>query len=113
MRFAGRTLFCTGGGSGIGAATCRRYAAEGGNVAVVDIDAEAAARVAASIDGAISFGVDISDEAAVKDAVAATVERFGGLSGVYNGAGNLTVGITQSRVRSRFERPSNPRSSPG
>ena len=44
MRFEGRTLFCTGGGSGIGAAVCRRYASEGGNVAIADIDGEAAAR---------------------------------------------------------------------
>ncbi|MBM3679442.1 MAG: SDR family oxidoreductase [Actinobacteria bacterium] len=95
MRFAGRTLFCTGGGSGIGAAVCRRYAAEGGNVAVVDVDGTKAAEVVASIEGAISFGIDISDEAAVRDAVAATVERFGGISGVYNGAGNLTVGPTE------------------
>ena len=62
MRFDGRTLFCTGGGSGIGAAVCRRYALDGGKVAVVDINGDAAAEVAASIDGAISFGVDISDE---------------------------------------------------
>jgi NAD(P)-dependent dehydrogenase (short-subunit alcohol dehydrogenase family) len=95
MRFDGRTLFCTGGGSGIGAAVCRRYALDGGSVAVVDINGDAAAEVAASIDGAISFGVDISDEQAVSAAIAATADAFGGISAVYNGAGNLTVGTTE------------------
>jgi NAD(P)-dependent dehydrogenase (short-subunit alcohol dehydrogenase family) len=104
MRFEGRTLFCTGGGSGIGAAVCRRYALEGGNVAVVDINGDAAAEVAAPIDGAISFGIDISDEQAVSGAVAATAERFGGISAVYNGAGNLTVGTTEGYDAKDFMR---------
>jgi NAD(P)-dependent dehydrogenase (short-subunit alcohol dehydrogenase family) len=104
MRFEGRTLFCTGGGSGIGAAVCRRFASEGGNVAVADVNAAAAAEVAASIDGAISFGIDISDEQAVIGAVAATVETFGGLGCVYNGAGNLTVGTTEGYAAKDFMR---------
>ena len=37
-RFEGRVLFATGGGSGIAAATARRFTAEGGRVAVVDLD---------------------------------------------------------------------------
>ena len=104
MRFEGRTLFCTGGGSGIGAAVCRRYALDGGNVAVVDINGDAAAEVAASIDGAISFGIDISDEQAVSAAVAATAKTFGGISAVYNGAGNLTVGTTEGYDAKDFMR---------
>lgn len=104
MRFEGRTLFCTGGGSGIGAAVCRRYASDGGNVAVADIDGDAAAAVAASIEGAISFPIDISDEQAVRAAVAATGEAFGGISSVYNGAGNLTVGTTEGYAADDFMR---------
>ena len=42
MRFDGKVLFCTGGGSGMGAEVSRRFAAEGGKVAVVDINADAA-----------------------------------------------------------------------
>jgi NAD(P)-dependent dehydrogenase (short-subunit alcohol dehydrogenase family) len=104
MRFGGRTLFCTGGGSGIGAAVCRRFASEGGNVAVADIDGTAAERVAASIDGAVAFGIDISDEAAVVAAVRSTVDVFGGLACVYNGAGNLTVGPTEGYAARDFMR---------
>jgi NAD(P)-dependent dehydrogenase (short-subunit alcohol dehydrogenase family) len=104
MRFEGRTLFCTGGGSGIGAAVCRRYASEGGNVAVVDINDDTATEVAASIDGAISFSIDISDEKAVAVAIESTIKTFGGISGVYNGAGNLTVGTTEGYAARDFMR---------
>jgi NAD(P)-dependent dehydrogenase (short-subunit alcohol dehydrogenase family) len=104
MRFDGRTLFCTGGGSGIGAAVCRRFASEGGNVAVVDVNGEAAEAVADSIDGALPLPVDISDEAAVRAAVAQTLDAFGGLGCVYNGAGNLTVGPTEGFAAADFMR---------
>ena len=50
----------TGGGSGIGAATCRRMAAEGAAVAVVDLDGDAADTVAKEIDG-VSYAVDVTD----------------------------------------------------
>ncbi len=41
----------TGGASGIGAATCRRFAEEGATVAVLDVDGEGAAAVAAEVGG--------------------------------------------------------------
>lgn len=104
MRFDGRVLFCTGGGSGIGAAVCRRFAAEGGKVAVVDIDRESAESVASAIEGGLPLARDISDEAAVRAAVAETVDTFGRLDCVYNGAGNLTVGPTAGFAAEDFMR---------
>lgn len=51
MRLAGKTALVTGGAGGIGAATCRRLAAEGARVIVTDLSAEAARAVADEIDG--------------------------------------------------------------
>jgi NAD(P)-dependent dehydrogenase (short-subunit alcohol dehydrogenase family) len=86
----GQCAFVTGGGSGIGAATCRRMAAEGARVAVVDIDTERAAAVARSIDG-IPFGVDVTDFAALQAAAIEAHERLGGLRLLFNNAGGSSM----------------------
>ncbi|MFG1910199.1 SDR family NAD(P)-dependent oxidoreductase [Kribbella sp. NPDC048928] len=59
-RFKGRVALITGGASGIGAATARRIAAEGGTVVVTDRDGDAAGKVAAGIGGR-SFELDVTD----------------------------------------------------
>ena len=48
-RFTEKTVVVTGGGGGIGGATCRRFAAEGAKVAVFDLNLEAAQKVAGDI----------------------------------------------------------------
>jgi NAD(P)-dependent dehydrogenase (short-subunit alcohol dehydrogenase family) len=94
MRFKDRVLFVTGGGSGIGAATARRFASEGGRVAVVDLSRENAAKVAKTLpEGqSIAIGIDVSDEAAVKSAIAETHQKFGRIDCVFNGAGHVVFG---------------------
>ena len=84
--FEGRHAIVTGGGSGIGRATCERLAAEGAAVAVLDIDAHAADVVADRIAGK-AYGVDVGDAQAVESAVSAAVEELGGLSILVNNAG--------------------------
>ena len=48
-RFDNQTVVITGGGGGIGGATCKRFGAEGARVAVFDLNLDAAEKVAASI----------------------------------------------------------------
>ncbi|MDQ1458252.1 MAG: hypothetical protein QOH28_3872, partial [Actinomycetota bacterium] len=56
----GHRAVVTGGGSGIGAETCRRMAAEGAQVAVLDLNSDHADAVAKEIDG-LSYAVDVTD----------------------------------------------------
>ena len=73
MRFTGRRAVVTGGASGIGEAVAKRIAAEGGKVAVWDLN------------GGIK--VDISDYAFVEKAVAETIKQIGGIDILVNSAG--------------------------
>jgi NAD(P)-dependent dehydrogenase (short-subunit alcohol dehydrogenase family) len=90
MRFDGKVLFATGGGSGIAAATARRFVSEGGKAVVLDLDGAKAVAVAAELgaDNALGLVLNVADEASVKAAVAATVERFGRIDAVLNAAGH-------------------------
>ncbi len=85
----GHKAVITGGGSGIGRATCRRMAEEGARVAVFDLDEESARAVAKEIDG-VAFGVDVGDVEAMQQAVDAAAAALGGLSIIYNNAGTST-----------------------
>jgi 2-hydroxycyclohexanecarboxyl-CoA dehydrogenase len=91
QRFDNRTVIVTGGGGGIGGATCRRFASEGAKVAVFDMNLDAAEKVAAQIraDGGQvkAFRCDITDRATVDQAVAATIEALGPIDVLVNNAG--------------------------
>jgi 2-hydroxycyclohexanecarboxyl-CoA dehydrogenase len=69
-----RVAVVTGGASGIGAATCRHLAAGGHRIAVLDVDAPAAERVAEQVRAAggeaLGVGVDVTDRWAVDRAFA-------------------------------------------
>jgi 2-hydroxycyclohexanecarboxyl-CoA dehydrogenase len=86
-----KTVIVTGGGGGIGGATCRRFGETGSRVAVFDINAESAAETAADITKAggvaQAFRCDITDHEGVKAAVAAAEAALGPISILVNNAG--------------------------
>jgi len=90
-KFAGKTVIVTGGASGIGLATSKRFAGEGANVFVCDVNAgnaENAAKEIVEAGGvALPFAVDVSDEAACNAMVTAAIDAFGGLDIAFNNAG--------------------------
>ena len=88
MRLATKTAFITGGNSGIGLATARLFIAEGANVAITGRNQATLDAAAAELGPkALALRADITDEAATQAAIAATVERFGGLDIVFANAG--------------------------
>jgi len=91
QRFEGKTVVVTGGGGGIGGATCRRFGREGARVAVFDLNPEAAGRVAAAIReaGGVAEAIrcDITDRASVDAAVAETEAKLGPIDVLVNNAG--------------------------
>jgi len=75
---ADQVALITGAGNGIGAGLSRRLAELGWNVALVDVDLDAATRVAAECgERALALHADITDLSSLELAVAAAVERFG------------------------------------
>jgi 2-hydroxycyclohexanecarboxyl-CoA dehydrogenase len=76
----------TGGASGIGAATCRRLAAEGARVAVTDVNLEGARAVAGEIDWS-AFELDVRSTESIAAAVSAAESELGALDVLVNNAG--------------------------
>ena len=89
---AGKTVFITGAASGMGRATAHLFAREGAQVMATDMNEAGVNAVAeeireAGFDEVAALPLDVGDPAAIKAAVAATAERFGGLDILINNAG--------------------------
>lgn len=93
MELSGRVAIVTGGGTGIGRATSFRLAKAGVKAVVINYSrsADDAAATAAEVRGlgadAVAMSANVADEAQVKDLIAFTVDRFGGLDVLVNNAG--------------------------
>jgi NAD(P)-dependent dehydrogenase (short-subunit alcohol dehydrogenase family) len=94
MRLDGRVCFVTGGASGMGRVAAAMFCAEGARVAVADVNTEACESAAAAArkevaghGDAFAVPCDVTRDADVRRAIAATVERYGELHVLYNNAG--------------------------
>ena len=93
-----QTLLITGASSGIGAATARAAVKAGWQVALLARSRDALEKLAAELgDAALALPCDITERDRLSEAVAKTVERFGGLDAVYAnaGKGSSSPGIEQ------------------
>ncbi|HEX5391363.1 MAG TPA: 2-hydroxycyclohexanecarboxyl-CoA dehydrogenase [Burkholderiaceae bacterium] len=90
-RLDNKVAAITGGGGGIGGATCRRFAQEGARVAVLDRDLAAAQRtaeqIAAEVGSALALACDITDRDTVDAAVQRIANEWGGIDILVNNAG--------------------------
>lgn len=100
FRLDGRIALVTGGASGIGEATCRALTAAGAAVIVADVDSTRAEALANQLAGASVLILDISDEAAVKAALAGIPK----LDILINNAGVGLVGSVEETSLPDFER---------
>ncbi len=91
FRLDRRAAVVTGGANGIGRATVRALAAAGAQVAVVDLDGQAAAAVASEVEAAggsaLALCADVSDEAAIEALFAEVLQRLGPVDVLVNNAG--------------------------
>lgn len=94
MRFTGKVCIVSGGGSGIGRATCLQMAAEGGKVVVADLKLEAAQATVDDITKAggtaIVVAVDVGDSTQVQAVIAKTVATYAKIDVIVNDAAMMT-----------------------
>jgi 3(or 17)beta-hydroxysteroid dehydrogenase len=104
-RVEGKVALVTGGGSGLGAADCRRLAEEGARVAVTDVNLEAAQKVAAQIgDNAIALRHDVASEEDWQAVLAEVERQFGGLHILVNNAGIVVVADPEETTLDQFRK---------
>ncbi len=93
----------TGGGSGIGAATCRRLAGEGARVAVTDLSIDSAREVAEDIDGR-AYRLDVRSEAEAAEVLEQAEAELGPLDALVNNAGYDEFGYFTRTEPDRWDR---------
>lgn len=88
MRLAGKVALISGGASGIGAATARKFVAEGARVIVGDLQQDKGRALAADLgEAALFVALDVTSDGDWAEAVQAAAKRFGQLTTIVNSAG--------------------------
>jgi NAD(P)-dependent dehydrogenase (short-subunit alcohol dehydrogenase family) len=108
MRLAGKRILITGGGSGIGRACAKLFAAEGASVAIGGRRRAALESVAAEIQAGggrcVASVCDVTDRRQVENAVREAVSAFGGLDVLVNNSGTTVVGTVEQTSDEDWER---------
>jgi len=87
--FDGKVAIVTGGGGGLGSATCRELVARGARVAIVDLKGSRELAEELGLNKCLAFEADVSNEDHVDKVISETIEKFGGLDCVFSNAGIL------------------------
>ena len=100
----GKNAIVTGSARGIGRATAELFAAEGANVLINDLDADAAERASSEIDGAAAvFAGDLTEADAADRMVETAMESFGSIDIVVNNAGYTWDGVAHKMTDEQFQ----------
>lgn len=104
-KLAGRVALITGAARGIGAETARRLAAAGASVSLVGLEPDLLQKLAAELgDEHAWFEADVTDQASIDAAVAATADRFGRIDIVMANAGVAAYGTVRTHDPAAFAR---------
>jgi 3-oxoacyl-[acyl-carrier protein] reductase len=100
----GKTAIITGSARGIGRATAERFAAEGAQVTVNDIDGEVAEQASGEIDGeTVAVAGDLTKAGACDEVVQKTVDAFGKVDILVNNAGYTWDGVVHTMTDEQFQ----------
>lgn len=97
MQIRDKVIIVTGGAMGIGAALCRRFAAEGARAVVVSDIERAQAEAVASEIGGLAVVTDVTREEDIRNLVAVTLERYGQIdifcsnAGIFGARGGIEI----------------------
>ncbi len=107
-RFTHKVCLVTGGGSGIGRAACQRFGAEGGRVAVVDLNEDHAKETAGMITSAggqaMAVRADVGSSADIQAAIKQAVDAWGRLNVIVNDAAMMTFTPLLDTAEEAFEK---------
>lgn len=105
MRLSGKTALISGAASGIGAATAKKFVAEGARVAICDIQEEKGAALARGLGAAAAFiRLDVTSEASWNEAFQEAERKFGQLTTVVNSAGISIPATIENETLEGFRR---------
>ncbi|GAA2850888.1 glucose 1-dehydrogenase [Pseudonocardia halophobica] len=97
-------VILTGATGGLGTAIAARLSAEGARVALTDVDPTACEKLGAELDGpTLALGLDVADEQAWAEVVAAVADHWGGVDVLVNNAGIGSTGTVESESRERWD----------